>query len=362
MAATLTQNRSVFSQSHFGRSNHATGDCDDASPSGATTGCYLYYESSSFGNARVTTGPRMADPLTAQAENMTKEEFAAFQKENVDRVTEKFMEETRHAILSQNENGELLNHRISPSVLTDDWVLRATEFVKEICEQPLDQRATISLAMTEKIKRGYSEGWLVVKAMGPHPLPVVMFTTREGDFGLMGCLDSIMAQLHQVLSHSFPYCDVSPLQTTKNMWSELARELEEPDRDIAGRGLKDAMERIEVLKRQGASKVDIKAEMQRLRTIRRGRLVAKNPISDADKERMREEKDKKVDSVSTGKLKRVDSVSTGKLKRRSFWDALVVSKQHYWKTYGRTWAWTGLVAAVALYYVYWLMRPVALPR
>ena len=347
-----------------------------------TASCYLYYDD----GGRLVHGPRVQDPTTATIESMTREAFVCYRDHKVDADAQRFMEDIRHAILSQNEHGEWLKHGISPAVLTDDWVLRATEFVQlvKVCNDHDYQHArSIRLDMAEKRIGLFVEGWLVVKFEGipddkqrQAPLPLVMFSKKYRDEFLLECLDKVLEAVHPVMVATFPDNLVSPLQRAHDLWDASSHvcELEIGRSSGCGNDIREAFEKCRALRARGVGGGELKAEMQTFRAFKKARLAVKRdhavgigggPLKNETRGAATQRKTVLPSEETTMKPtlntagfpadeeNQITACSSGPAKK----EALLKRKpRHLDCSVTGPYFWRGLLAAAALYYVYVLMR------
>lgn len=285
-----------------------------------TASCYLYYDPSGL----PVQGPRVVDmcdgddPNAVNIESMTKSDFAAYKETRGNNpIAERFIENIRNIILTCNEGGGLWKNSISPAVLTDDWVVRATDFVQHLTSgastndsddtvsattasqaQSQRQRRTLKLTMKEKIRGGYlyAETWLVVRMSIPTvgresgtavrnapDLPLAMFTNKKnGNRQLYAFLNVLVKRVREVLVDAFfpVYAEILPLEDAadlllnSNNASNDHRRGYSPAR-IGGVEIDSTLKHFKELRKRGATDEEILAERARIRQARRQRR-AKN--------------------------------------------------------------------------------------
>ncbi|CAB9520840.1 expressed unknown protein [Seminavis robusta] len=164
-------------------------------------------------------------------------------------VQEVFISSIRSAVMGQDVDDAFMNHRITPVVLRNDFVVKASNFM-EMCQGRMEQnkRGHIKIDQAFRKNGNYFEGWVFVrwmevgwraagfKAHRLGSLPLAMFPRKTDDKGLQETLDRIMQEVFPVLMECFPDCDIVPVQPSQELWGPTTT-------SKAGSELKDALKR-----------------------------------------------------------------------------------------------------------------------
>lgn len=220
-----------------------------------------------------------ADVVALAAVTMTKEDFATFQTEQVDELTEKFIAVVRDAVLRQNENGEFLEHGITPAVLTDDWVMRATHFVKAAFTSLIEHDVYFQV----NHRSLFMELRLVLSAS--KKLPLAMFAKRQNGTGLRNCIECIMKATRGEIRNLLPDCEVKLPHTSYLSWERPSTSFVEPS--TMPLRINATMEVAKAMKASGASKAEIKEVIKRMRAAERGSYNDQFPVLPAKLEAQR---------------------------------------------------------------------------